>query len=139
MTVYVTLPELTELRVWGGSHVLAKDSLASIHLTKVSSGSEVELEGINSLKVTVDISSGSSATLQGECDLLIAEASSGADLRGKGLRCETAVAEANSGSSTTVYAEQVEARAYTGGHINIYGATEVTAKVGSGGHVARHD
>lgn len=139
ITVYVTLPELTALKVSSGSYVSAEDSFASTFSAQVSSGSEVDLEGVTSDEITVDVSSGSSATLEGECDQLTAEASSGAKLYAKGLECDAADARASSGSSISIHAGQVDARASSGGDIDVYGATEVSAETSSGGHVARHD
>ena len=86
VTVFVTAPEIEEL--------------------KASSGSSLKASGLTSPELEVDVSSGASVKLSGTCGELEIDASSGASLSAKELQCQSVEVSANSGASIKTYASQ---------------------------------
>ncbi|WP_375206730.1 head GIN domain-containing protein [Hyphococcus sp.] len=107
VTVYVTTPELNGV--------------------DVSSGADVNAEGIDAGDFSASVSSGADAVLSGRCGTIKADGSSGADLDAENLRCENAVADVSSGADLILYAsESLEADASSGGDITVYGSPKNT-------------
>lgn len=137
--VWVSLPELSDVRASSGSRVLVKGQDINGLNAKSSSGSTLKIEGVTGGDVTAKSSSGSSLRMTGACADLTAESSSGSSLIVDGLTCETVDLDASSGASLRAYATQTaQAEASSGASIRIKGGADLTAaKTSSGGSVSR--
>ena len=112
-------------------------SMPALDGVDASSGSAVRATGVDSERVSVDISSGASVSLSGVCGLLIADLSSGSNLKAKSLECREIEVDASSGADADVFAsERAEADASSGADIDIYGGpNELDSDQSSGGDV----
>lgn len=116
-TVTITVPELTAI--------------------DVSSGANVDAQGVNSERVSLDASSGADIDVSGTCGSVSADASSGADIDARNLVCRTATADVSSGADIDVHAsERFDGDASSGGGISVYGKpTQVNSSESSGGDI----
>ncbi len=137
VTVYITLPDLTEVEGNAGADVLVSGSYGPELFAAASSGASVLIDGLTSKRVDLDASSGASVRVSGECVNLRVEASSGGSVNASKLTCEIVKAEASSGGSATVYATgSIDADASSGGGIDVEGGpTRIEVDESSGGDV----
>jgi hypothetical protein len=116
-------------------------SMESLDLVDSSAGADVEAKGIDSERVTVDVSSGADAELSGTCGRLDVDVSSGADADAEELVCEEVTVDASSGADAVVHAtRRIDADASSGADIKVYGGpSEVEMETSSGGDVEMRD
>jgi hypothetical protein len=70
----------------------------------------------------MDASSGANIKVKGTADFIYAEASSGADIKANDFVAQLGEAKASSGGSVNIYVDgDVDARASSGGSITIFG------------------
>ncbi len=102
-------------------------TMPTLEGVNVSSGADLDADGIDSAEFSASVSSGADAELSGSCGTLKANASSGADLEAEGLKCTNVVANASSGADLTAFASQsLTADASSGGDITVYGGPQNT-------------
>ncbi len=137
VTVYITLPDLTEVEGNAGADVLVSGSYGPELFAAASSGASLLIDGLTSERVDLDASSGASLRVSGECINLRVEASSGGSVNASKLTCEIVKAEASSGGSATVFATgSIDADASSGGGIDVNGGpTRIEVDESSGGDV----
>lgn len=115
VTVYITLPDLTEVEGNAGADIMVSGSYGPELLAAASSGASLIIDGITSSRVDLDASSGGSLRATGECINLRVDASSGASVNASKLTCENVRAEASSGASAVVFAStSIDADASSG-------------------------
>ena len=137
VTVYITLPDLTEVEGNAGADVLVSGSYGPELVAAASSGASLLIDGLTSDRVELDASSGASLRVSGECVNLRVDASSGGSVNASKLTCEIVKADASSGGSATVFATtSINADASSGGGIDVEGApTRIEVDESSGGDV----
>jgi len=137
VTVYITLPDLTEVEGKAGADVLVSGSYGPELFAAASSGASVLIDGLTSERVDLDASSGASVRVSGKCINLRVEASSGGSVNASKLTCEIVKAGASSGGSAAVFAtNSINADASSGGGIDVEGSpTRVEVDESSGGDV----
>ena len=137
VTVYITLPALTEVEGNAGADVMVSGSFGPELSASASSGASLLIDGLTSERVDLDASSGASLRVSGECVDLRVDASSGASINASKLTCEFVKADASSGASAVVFASaSINADASSGGDIDVEGGpTRIEVDESSGGDV----
>lgn len=137
VTVFITLPKLTEVESNSGADVIVSGSFGDTLIGDASSGASLILDGVIADTIDLDASSGASLRVSGECSILHADASSGASIKAEGLTCLDVTTDASSGASTNVFATRsIEADASSGGGVNIMGGPDqIDVDESSGGDV----
>ena len=137
VTVYITLPDLTEVESNAGADVLVSGTYGPELYAAASSGASLSIDGLTSEHVDLDASSGASVRVSGECIDLRVDASSGGSVDASKLTCEIVKAEASSGGSASVFATtSINADASSGGGIDVEGGpTRIEVDESSGGDV----
>jgi len=134
MKAYVTITELDELNVSGGSVAKLADEINVNDLqSDISGGSIIEgrLKG-NSFKA--DLSGGSITTLEGEFNNASIEASGGSIFKDFGLAVNTCDVDASGGSIINISInKELKADASGGSIINYKGSGVITSVDASGG------
>lgn len=134
----ITVPELRAVNASAGSHVEAEGSITgeSLRFTS-SSGSGLEVQGIDARSVSLNASSGSKLRVSGSCGDGKANASSGSNLDASGLKCSTMDANASSGSDLDVFATaSIKANASSGSDLTVRGnPAEIEQKSSSGASI----
>jgi len=127
---------------WGSNNnVTVYVSLPAIEGVGASSGSELNVTGIDASDFSASVSSGAEATLAGECGDIDASGSSGAVLDAEGLECSDVTVSVSSGAELSVFAsDSVSASASSGGEVTVYGnPTQKSVNKSSGGSVKIKD
>lgn len=137
VTVYITLPDLTEVEGNAGADVMVSGDFGPELIAAASSGASLLIDGLTSERVDLDASSGGSLRVSGDCVDLRVDASSGASINASKLTCEFVKAEASSGGSAIVFAsDSIDADASSGGGIDVEGGpTRIEVDESSGGDV----
>jgi len=137
VTVYITLPDLTEVEGNAGADVLVSGSYGPELFAAASSGASLLIDGLTSERVDLDASSGASLRVSGECVDLRVEASSGASINASKLTCEVVRTKTSSGASADVFASiTIDADASSGSDIDVTGSpTRIEVDESSGGDV----
>lgn len=137
VTVYITLPDLTEVEGSAGADVMVSGSFGTELFAAATSGASLLIDGITSERVDLDASSGGSLRVSGDCATLCVDASSGASINAAKLTCEFVKAEASSGASAVVFARtSIDADASSGGDIDVEGSpTRIEVDKSSGGDI----
>lgn len=137
VTVYVTVPELTEVDAHAGSDVTAEGMVGRKLSVSATSGARLVAQDVEAGFLAVDASSGASAKVVGSCDRLEAETSSGARLQAEDVTCEDVRVQASSGGQASVHATvSVDAAASSGGGIDVWGRPDdIEIDTNSGGDV----
>ena len=139
LKVYVTAPEINNIKTSASANVDVKDVLRSGQAIRLhsSSGSEIKAD-LDAPDVFVDASSGAQINLSGKTRNFDAESSSGSSVNAKGLLSENTTARVSSGATAHVHASiSLTASASSGGSINYRGAGNVKKTVSSGGSVEK--
>ena len=135
--VYVTTPNISEIKSTSGSNVYSETKIISKNIElAASSGSNMTLE-IKAENVDASASSGSNLKLQTDVENIETSASAGSNIRMKG---STNAFSGKVSSGANIKAEELisqscEAQAGSGGNIWITVNKELSAKVSSGGNV----
>jgi hypothetical protein len=140
LKVYVTAPEINNIKSSASANIKAKDVLKSglaIRL-QASSGSEIKA-ALDAPEVFANASSGGELNLSGRTRDLKAESSSGSTINSKELLSENANVSVSSGASAHVHASlSLDATASSGGNVTWRGgASNVKKSVSSGGEVEK--
>ncbi len=137
--VYVTLPQITELRASSGADLKSRTELTADNLElSASSGSLIALE-LRANQVDADASSGADIKLDGSADELFADASSGANIRARDFEVRICTAGASSGANISVNVEEnLTADASSGANINYTGEPSVKKKKSVSGTVVKY-
>lgn len=139
LKVYVTAPEINNIKTSASSTVDGKDVLRSGQAIRLhaSSGSEIKAE-LNAPGVFADASSGSQMDLSGKTRDFDLESSSGSSVNAKGLLSENSTVRVSSGATADVHASvTLNAAASSGGNVNYRGSANVKKSVNSGGSVEK--
>ncbi len=139
LKVYITAPEINNIKTSASANVEAKDVLKSGEAIRLhsSSGSEIKAE-LDAPDVFADASSGSQIDLSGKTRNFDAESSSGSTVNANGLLSENTTARVSSGATAEVHASlTMNATASSGGNIKYRGAGTVKKSVSSGGSVEK--
>ena len=137
VTIYITLPDLTEVESNAGADVMVSGKYGPELVGAASSGASLLLEGLTADRVDLDASSGASLRASGACVNLYVDASSGGSVNAAKLACENVRADASSGGSARVFASaSIDADASSGGGIDVEGGpTRIEVDESSGGDV----
>lgn len=137
VTVYITLPDLTEIDSTAGADVTVSGDFGSSLVGEASSGASLIISALSGGRIDLESSSGSDLQVSGECAVLHAGASSGGTLQAESLICADVTVEASSGGTASVFANQtVDAEASSGGQVNVAGQPQqIEVDEGSGGNV----
>ncbi|GEM_PF-2432616 len=123
----ITLPELREVSIGSGVDARVSGSFGANFSGAASGGAALEIKGLTSTMIDIDVSSGASVDIIGTCDFLEVSVSSGAVLGAEGLVCDAVEVSASSGASATVFAASVlDSSASSGGSVDVYGAPAQT-------------
>ncbi|WP_158976067.1 head GIN domain-containing protein [Cellulophaga sp. L1A9] len=138
--VYVSLPNISELKSSSGANVTAKNTIKSDKLTiDSSSGSLVDVT-IATDDLTIDASSGANLKILGETTHATIDASSGSNVSGKKLAAKFCNAEASSGANVDInVSETLHADASSGGNISYSGKAQVNSNKSVSGSVTYND
>lgn len=135
--VYVSMPNVENLRASSGSSINSKNKLVVKSIdAKASSGAEINLT-VESEKTICETSSGSEIEIDGKTLNLIAESSSGSDIDAEKLLSNEVMAKSSSGSGIKVHPiVSLDAKASSGSDIKYYNNPKtVTKATSSGGSV----
>ena len=139
-TVYVSLPNISELKSSSGANVTATNTIKSDKLTIDSSSGSLVNVNIVTDELTVDASSGANLKILGEATNATIDASSGSNVSGKELTSKTCNAEASSGANVAIYvSETLHADASSGGNISYSGKAKVNSNKSVSGSVTFND
>jgi hypothetical protein len=141
LKVFITAPEINNIKASAGSEVTVMDNLSSTQKIRlqVSSGSNIKT-ALDAPEVIAESSSGAEMTLSGRTKDLRAESSSGSTIQAKELMSENSYVTSSSGSSASVHASlNLEAKASSGSNITYRGGANVKKTVSSGGEVEKDD
>ncbi len=133
-TVYVTIPEITELSASGGADIKSIGAVKADELIISSSGgADVEIS-LNASNVVLNCSGGADIFADGSTDFLEARSSGGADIKARQLKAKKVVVSSSGGSDVEVYASrEIEASASGGSDVDYYGSPETENVSSSGG------
>ena len=137
--IYVTMPEVTGMRVSSGADLVSEGMLEAdkIYLD-ASSGADLKVE-LTADEVEADCSSGADIRITGTANLLYADASSGSDIKARDLVVQRCHANANSGAGISVnVSESLTADASSGADIRYTGEASVQTKKSVSGSVHKY-
>ncbi|WP_417445023.1 head GIN domain-containing protein [Joostella sp.] len=128
--VYVTLPEISELKSTSGGSITSIGTINSATISlDASSGSDIYVE-LQSKEVTVNTSSGAEIELYGVTNILKAHASSGSDIKTEKLKAHLVEAHASSGADIDVNAsDEIAIHKSSGGDVDYIGSPKRVEKV----------
>lgn len=131
-TVYVTAPEIKEVRANMGADVRIDGTLKGSYIKIVANmGSDIK-GSINCKTADVSAKMGSDVSLEGKADICIASATGGSDVSLKKLKCDEVTATASGGSDIDLYASKsLDAKASGGSDIRYWGNPNVRNVRGS--------
>ena len=137
--VYVTMPEVTGLRVSSGADLVSQGIIDAEKITlDASSGADLVAE-LSADEVDADCSSGADIRVSGQANLFYADASSGSDIKAKDFLVKTCYADASSGADITVnVSESLTADASSGADISYTGEANVQTKKSVSGSVHKY-
>ena len=120
---------------------LVRVTMPRVEGLSASSGSDLNVSGVNGGDITLDSSSGADLRVSGRCATFVAEVSSGADIHAQELRCENGSVEASSGADARVFASgRLNVDASSGGGVVAYGNPGIgNIDLSSGGSLRRAD
>ena len=120
--VFLTFTRLEALRASSGSGVYSQHELNLDNFNlSVSSGANSSLS-VSASEVSMDASSGANIKMNGSAQLIYAEASSGANVKASDLVARSGEARASSGGSIQIYVDgELDAKASSGGSVTVYG------------------
>jgi hypothetical protein len=127
---------------WGvPRQALVRVTMPRVEGLSVSSGSDLNVTGVNGGDITLDSSSGADLRVTGRCASFVADASSGADIHAQELRCENGSVDASSGADARVFASgRLNVDASSGGGVVAYGNPSIgNVDLSSGGSFRRAD
>jgi hypothetical protein len=127
---------------WGASpNALVRVTMPRVEGLSASSGSDLNVSGVNGGNVTLDSSSGADLRVSGRCASFVADVSSGADIHAQDLRCENGSVDASSGADARVFASgRLNVDASSGGGVVAYGNPGIgNVDLSSGGSLRRAD
>lgn len=113
-------------------------SVTALEKLQVSSGSHVETQGtVSADELTVQASSGSNVSIAVDVQSLQLNSSSGADLKVQGKTVDLNLKSSSGGSidSRNLSAQNIQAKASSGGNAVVSKADNITVDESSGGHV----
>tara|TARA_R110000868_G_scaffold121034_3_gene321196 strand:+ start:94596 stop:95330 length:735 start_codon:yes stop_codon:yes gene_type:complete len=138
--VYVSLPQISELKSSSGSHLKTENTITSRKLNIDSSSGSILYAEITSDNVDIDASSGANITLAGTAGHTSIDASSGSNINANKLQSKFCDAEASSGANIAIeVSESLTADASSGGNISYSGKAQVTTKKSVSGSVTFND
>ncbi|MCA1744327.1 MAG: DUF2807 domain-containing protein [Bacteroidales bacterium] len=120
--VLLTFTRLEALKASSGSSVHSQNALELGNFDlSVSSGASSSLS-LDAIKVSMDASSGANIKMKGSGEFVYAEASSGANIKANDFTARSGEARASSGGSVNIYVDgDVDAKASSGGSVTVYG------------------
>ena len=137
--IYVTMPEVTGMRVSSGADLVSEGMLEAdkIYLD-ASSGADLKVE-LTADEAEADCSSGADIRITGTANLLYADASSGSDIKARDLMVQRCHANASSGAGISVnVSESLTADASSGADIRYTGEASVQTKKSVSGSVHKY-
>lgn len=138
--VFVSLPEISELKSSSGSHLKVESPITAGSLHIDASSGAILYAAITADQVTIDGSSGANMTLLGKAKSSTIAASSGANISAKDLVTQFCDAASSSGGNITIHvSESLTADASSGGNISYSGKAQVTSKKSVSGSVTFRD
>jgi len=135
--VFVSVPQLSEIKSSSGSNVFSENVLKSEKLKlSSSSGSNIKIK-VKTVNLYVSTSSGSNAKLEGIAENFSGDASSGSNIKAKELKSEKCSCTVSSGANIWISTKaSLKANASSGGNIFYYGNPKTTdINKSSGGNV----
>ncbi|WP_165748123.1 head GIN domain-containing protein [Cellulophaga sp. Z1A5H] len=134
--VYVSLPNISEIKSASGANLTAKNTIKSERLTiDSSSGSLVNLKVVTD-NLDIDASSGANIKIIGETGNATIDASSGSNVSANELATKFCDAEASSGANVAInVSKTLHADASSGGNISYSGKAQVDTKKNVSGSV----
>ena len=138
--VYVSLPNVSELKSSSGSHLITENTINATKLIIDSSSDSILNAEIIADNLDIDASSGANIKVNGEAKKATIDASSGANFSGKELITKVCDAEASSGANVSIsVSELLSADASSGGNISYSGEAKVSTKKSVSGSVTFND
>ena len=134
--VYVSLPNITELKSSSGAHLNSENKIKSNELVvDGSSGANMNLI-VDIDEIAIDASSGANLKLEGTAGETNIDASSGGNINAKKLETEYCDADASSGGNLSIHVNKnLKADASSGGNISYLGDPSVKKNKSASGRV----
>lgn len=137
--VYITTPNISDIKSFAGSNVFSETVLESKNLELASSaGSNIKLT-VKAGNLNVSASAGSNIKLDGTADSFTGKATAGSNIKAEELAAKNCEARSNSGSNIWITAKRdFEGHASSGGNVFYYGnPNSVDVHSSSGGNVIK--
>jgi len=138
--IYVSLPNVSELRASSGAHLETENTIESEELiVDGSSGAILDVELV-SQELEIEASSGANLNVNGRTDSADVDASSGGNINAKDLQTRTCIADASSGGNVKIQvSKSLMADASSGGNIAYSGDPSVEKKKSVSGSVHKYN
>jgi hypothetical protein len=138
--IFVSLPDVSELRASSGAHLKTENTIKSDELVvDGSSGAILDVEVV-SQELEIEASSGANLKVVGNTDSADVDASSGGNINAKDLQTRTCIADASSGGNVKIQvSKSLMADASSGGSISYAGDPSVEKKKSVSGSVHKYN
>ena len=137
VTVYVTMPTISELSVSGSGEIKAEDAIKTSTLSLSISGSgKIMVPKLTAEKLTSGVSGSGAITVAGTCPEHEARISGSGDVRASDLRTETSNIRISGSGDGRLYASRsLEASIAGSGDVYLRGGASVNSKIAGSGRV----
>jgi len=138
--VYVTVPDLKNIKSTSGSNIFSEDSLKTGNLEiKSTAGSNIRLS-LESGELTISAAAGSNIFLNGMAKSVVMKASSGSNIKAGDLQTENCDAKVSSGANIWIKVQNgLTAKASSGGNLFYSGEPNpLNITKSSGGNIIKN-
>lgn len=140
LKVFVTAPQINNIRSTAGSNVNSENQLKTDNLElNASAGSNIRLD-VDAENLDVSATAGSNINLEGRSAIFTAKASAGSNIRAEDLTVKDCNARTNSGANIWIRVNsKFEGKASSGGNVFYSGNPEsINSESSSGGNVIKN-